>query len=78
MQITDTTAMLDVGGGELHLRRPPGGPFWEFNFYERYFPTVGLTLPYGRLVNHPFHRRQFRSLKEAATIVGSFVGGDAN
>lgn len=76
MNDTETSAMREVEGGELYLRRCPGAR-WEVNFYER-IVNASTTLTEGvlrsaRLADHYFRGQTFASPDDAAAAVKRLV-----
>jgi hypothetical protein len=77
MNDTESWAMREVDGGELYLRRPPGG-CWEVNYYERVLNArtaiVEGALRSERLNGHHFEGQTFASPEEAAETVRRRLG----
>jgi hypothetical protein len=78
MADTDTWAMRKVKGGELYVRRVPGGR-WEVNFYEQVVnPTTALMegFLFSKRLDGPYFKGcTFESPDEAARTMRRLLGG---
>jgi hypothetical protein len=78
---TDTWATRKVNGGDLYLRRPPGGN-WEVNYYERELNVQSALMDFTdsiliseRLDGHFLEGQLFESPDEAAKVFAGILAG---